>query len=61
MRNLLERGPTDELSQCRAPTKDLYLCGASQNPHGCITFAHGCNSLSVIADDFNLDKWWVQI
>jgi phytoene dehydrogenase-like protein len=60
-KNLLEHRPTDELSQYRTPIAGLYLCGASQHPHGYITFAPGYNCLSVIADDFNLEKWWVQI
>ena len=37
------------------------MCGASQHPHGYITFAPGYNCLSVIADDFDLEKWWVRI
>jgi phytoene dehydrogenase-like protein len=60
-KNLLEHRPTDELSQYRTPIKGLYLCGASQHPHGYITFAPGYNSLGVIADDFGLDKWWARI
>jgi phytoene dehydrogenase-like protein len=60
-KNLLEHRPTDDLSHYRTPIKGLYLCGASQHPHGYITFAPGYNSLSLIAEDFGLEKWWVQI
>ena len=60
-KSLLEHRPTDELSEYRTPIKGLYMCGASQHPHGYITFAPGYNCLSVIADDFGMDKWWVQI
>jgi phytoene dehydrogenase-like protein len=59
--NLLEHRPTEELSQYRTPIEGLYLCGASQHPHGYITFAPGYNCLGVIADDFQLDKWWEEI
>ncbi len=59
--NLLENRPTEELSQYRTPIEGLYLCGASQHPHGYITFAPGYNCLGVIADDFQLDKWWEEI
>jgi phytoene dehydrogenase-like protein len=60
-KNLLEHRPTDELSQYRTPIAGLYLCGASQHPHGYITFAPGYNCLSVIADDYHLEKWWLHI
>jgi phytoene dehydrogenase-like protein len=60
-KNLLEHRPTDELSQYRTPIQGLYMCGASQHPHGYITFAPAYNSLSLIADDFGLEKWWVRI
>ena len=59
--NLLEHRPTDELSEYRTPIRGLYLCGASQHPHGYITFAPGYNCAGVVADDFGLEKWWVQI
>ena len=37
-KSLLEHRPTDELSEYRTPIKGLYMCGASQHPHGYITF-----------------------
>jgi phytoene dehydrogenase-like protein len=60
-KSLLEHRPTDELSEYRTPVQGLYLCGASQHPHGYITFAPGYNCLGVIADDFNMEKWWARI
>jgi phytoene dehydrogenase-like protein len=59
-KSLLEHRPTDELSEYRTPIKGLYMCGASQHPHGYITFAPGYNCLGIIADDFHIEKWWQQ-
>jgi phytoene dehydrogenase-like protein len=59
--NLLEHRPTDELAQYRTPIEGLYMCGASQHPHGYITFAPGYNCLNIIAEDLGLEKWWEQI
>jgi phytoene dehydrogenase-like protein len=59
--NLLENRPSVDLSGYRTPIQGLYMCGASQHPHGYITFAPGYNCLSVVADDFGLEKWWVEI
>jgi phytoene dehydrogenase-like protein len=59
--NLLEHRPTDELAQYRTPIAGLYLCGASQHPHGYITFAPAYNCLGVVADDFGLEKWWARV
>ncbi len=59
--NLLENRPTRELAEYRTPIEGLYMCGASQHPHGYITFAPGYNCLSVIAEDFNLEKWWAAV
>jgi phytoene dehydrogenase-like protein len=60
-KSLLEHRPTDELAQYRTPISGLYLCGASQHPHGYITFAPGYNCLGAIAEDFAMEKWWQQI
>jgi phytoene dehydrogenase-like protein len=60
-KNLLEHRPTDELSSYRTPISGLYLCGASQHPHGYITFAPGYNCLSVIAGDHGIERWWERI
>lgn len=59
--NLLEHRPTDELAGYRTPVPGLYLCGASQHPHGYITFAPGYNCAGVMADDLGLDKWWMSV
>ncbi len=60
-KNLLEQRPTKELAEYRTPIQGLYLCGASQHPHGYITFAPGYNALGIIAEDLGLDKWWEQV
>ncbi|MCC6663099.1 MAG: NAD(P)/FAD-dependent oxidoreductase [Polyangiaceae bacterium] len=60
-KNLLEHRPTDELAGYRTPISGLYLCGASQHPHGYITFAPGYNALGVIAEDMGIDKWWDRV
>ena len=59
--NLLANRPSPALSQYRTPVKGLYLCGSCTHPHGFITFGPGYNALQVIADDFGLEKWWVEI
>ncbi len=59
--NLLSNRPMKALSQYRTPVRGLYLCGSCTHPHGFITFGPAYNALQVIADDFGLDKWWVQI
>jgi phytoene dehydrogenase-like protein len=56
--NLLEHRPTDELSGYRTPVPGLYLCGASQHPHGYITFAPGYNCAGVMAADLGVPAWW---
>lgn len=60
-KSLLDQRPTAELAEYRTPIPGLYLCGASQHPHGYITFAPGYNCLSVVAEDFGLDKWWARV
>jgi phytoene dehydrogenase-like protein len=59
--NLMGNRPTPLMSQYRTPVKGLYLCGSTTHPHGFITFGPGYNALQVIADDFGLEKWWVEI
>lgn len=60
-KNLLENRPTKELAEYRTPISGLYMCGASQHPHGYITFAPGYNCLNAIAEDLELEKWWQTI
>jgi phytoene dehydrogenase-like protein len=55
---MLDDRPFPELSQYQTPVKDLYMCGATQHPHGFITFAPAYNALQVIADDYGLERWW---
>jgi phytoene dehydrogenase-like protein len=59
--NLMSNRPDERLSQYRTPLKGLYLCGSCTHPHGFITFGPGYNALQVIADDFELEKWWIEI
>ncbi len=59
--NLLDERPTRALADYRTPIDGLYMCGASQHPHGYITFGPGYNCLNVIAEDLKLDKWWDKI
>ena len=59
--NLMANRPWSAMSQYRTPVEGLYMCGSCAHPHGFITFGPGYNALDVIADDFGLDKWWVEI
>ncbi len=59
--NLMGNRPSKNLSQYRTPIKGLYLCGSATHPHGFITFGPGYNALQSIADDFGLEKWWIEI
>jgi len=59
--NLMLNRPSPSLSQYRTPVKGLYLCGSTTHPHGFITFGPGYNALQAIAEDFDLDTWWVEI
>jgi len=56
--NMLDQRPFPELSQYKTPVNNLYMCGATQHPHGFITFAPAYNALQVIADDYRLERWW---
>jgi phytoene dehydrogenase-like protein len=56
--NMLDQRPFPDLSQYATPVEKLYMCGATQHPHGFITFAPAYNALQVIADDYDLDRWW---
>ena len=42
----------------QTPVDHLYMCGATQHPHGFVTFAPAYNALQVIADDYGLERWW---
>lgn len=56
--NMLDKRPFPELSQYQTPARNLYMCGATQHPHGFVTFAPAYNALQVIADDYKLERWW---
>jgi phytoene dehydrogenase-like protein len=57
--NMLDNRPFEELSQYRSPVANLYMCGATQHPHGFVTFAPAYNALQVIAEDYDLERWWM--
>jgi phytoene dehydrogenase-like protein len=59
--NLMGNRPTSLMSQYKTPIEGLYLCGSTTHPHGFITFGPGYNALQAIADDFGLEKWWMEI
>jgi phytoene dehydrogenase-like protein len=56
--NLLTERPFPDLSQYKTPFEGLYMCGATQHPHGFITFAPAYNALQVIAQEHGLERWW---
>lgn len=58
LQSMLDKRPLPELSGFSTPVERLYMCGASQHPHGFITFAPGYNALQVIAKDLDLEPWW---
>ncbi len=50
--------PNDECSSNRTPIKNLYVCGASTNPGGLVTFGPGYIAANTIAEDYGIEKWW---
>jgi phytoene dehydrogenase-like protein len=56
--NLLDHRPGRILSNYRTPIGNLYMCGATQHPHGFVTFAPAYNALETIAEDYGLERWW---
>jgi phytoene dehydrogenase-like protein len=56
--NMLDSRPFPALAQYKGPVDGLYMCGATQHPHGFVTFAPAYNALQIIADDFDLERWW---
>ena len=56
--NMLDSRPFAELSQYRSPIPNLYMCGATQHPHGFVTFAPAYNALQIMAEDYDLERWW---
>ena len=53
---MLSNRPIAELSQYRAPVKDLYLCGAGMHPWGEVSGAPGHNAAHEILRDFDARK-----
>jgi len=56
--NMLDHRPGPILSDYRTPIGNLYMCGATQHPHGFVTFAPAYNALEMIAQDQKLERWW---
>ena len=56
--NLLDHRPGPILCDYRGPIGNLYMCGATQHPHGFVTFAPAYNALETIAQDHKLERWW---
>jgi phytoene dehydrogenase-like protein len=50
--------PNDECSSHRTPIQNLYVCGASVNPGGLVTFGPGYIAANTIAEDHGIEKWW---
>jgi phytoene dehydrogenase-like protein len=56
--NMLDKRPFAQLAQYKTPVEGLYMCGATQHPHGFVTFAPAYNALQAIADEYDLERWW---
>ena len=56
--NMLDHRPGPILSEYRTPIGNLYMCGATQHPHGFVTFAPAYNALEIIAQDQHVERWW---
>jgi len=52
--------PNDECCINRTPVKNLYVCGASVNPGGLVTFGPGYLAANTIAEDMGIKKWWTE-
>lgn len=50
--------PFYEAGRYRTPIDGLYLCGGASHPGGNITGLPGYNAASVIAEDYQLERWW---
>ncbi len=51
--------PFYEAGRYRTPIEGLYLCSGATHPGGNITGLPGYNAAAVIAEDYQLNKWWV--
>jgi phytoene dehydrogenase-like protein len=52
--------PNDECSHNRTPVRNLYVCGSSVYPGGCVLFGGGYLAANAIAEDHGIDKWWTE-
>ncbi|MEE8373579.1 MAG: NAD(P)/FAD-dependent oxidoreductase [Dehalococcoidia bacterium] len=50
--------PNDECSDTRTPITNLYVCGASVYPGGCVLFGPSYIATNAIAEDHGIEKWW---
>lgn len=50
--------PNMQCSSYKTPIKNLYVCGASNYPGGCVIFGGGYNVAGVVCDDMGLKRWW---
>jgi len=50
--------PNEECSSNRTLIKNLYVCGASVNPGGLVTFGPSYIAANTIAEDYGIEKWW---
>jgi len=50
--------PNEQCSQVKTPIKNLYLCGASCNPGGMVTFGAGYLGAQVVAKELGAEQWW---
>jgi phytoene dehydrogenase-like protein len=52
--------PNDECSDTRTPIKNLYVCGSSVYPGGCVLFGPGYLAANAIVEDCGIEKWWTE-
>ncbi len=50
--------PNDECSDTRTPITNLYVCGASVYPGGCVLFGPSYIAANAIVEDHGIEKWW---
>lgn len=50
--------PNEECSTTRTPVGNLYLCGSSCYPGGCVIWGPGYLAANAVADDLGVSKWW---
>ncbi len=52
--------PNDECSDTRTPITNLYVCGASVYPGGCVLFGPSYIAANAIVEDHGIEKWWTE-